>query len=231
MYDLQRQEFSVLVECELGLGNVIAAVPVGDKTFRTIRYPFHRPANPPGGPGDDGLLAIVKLLDPETAADIRGHHPHLLLGNVQHQRAHQEAHHVRKLAGGPQRVMAGAAIILGDRCARLHRVADQAIVDEAEARHMRRLAERGRDRSLVAQFPVAAQIIRHVVEQLRGARTDGFEHADHRRQHLIIDHDRFRGRARQLQRIGDDEGDHIADETHLALRKHRKWRLLHRQAV
>ena len=96
---------------------------------------------------------------------------------------------------------------------------------------MCRLAERGRHRSLVAQFPVAAQIIRHVVEQLRGARTDGFEHADHRRQHLIIDHDRFRSRARQLQRIGDDEGDHIADETHLALRKHRKWRLLHRQAV
>ena len=33
------------------------------------------------------------------------------------------------------------------------------------------------------------------------------EHADHRGQHLIVDHDRFRRGARMLQRIGDDEGD------------------------
>ena len=76
---------------------------------------------------------------------------------------------MRKLAGGPQRIVAGPGVIFGDRRARLHRVADQAIVDEAEARDMRRLAEGGRDRGLVAELPVAAQIVRHIVEQLRRA--------------------------------------------------------------
>ena len=85
---------------------------------------------------------------------------------------------MRKLARGPQRVMAGPAIVLGDRRARFHRVADQPIVDEAETRHMRGLLERRRNGGLVAELPVAAEIVWHVVEQLRCARTNGFEHAD-----------------------------------------------------
>ena len=138
---------------------------------------------------------------------------------------------MRKLARGPQRIMAGPAIVLGDRRARFHRIADQPVVDEAETRHMRGLLERRRDGGLVAELPVAAEIVGHVVEQLRCARTNGFEHADDGWKHLIINDHRFRRRARELQRIGNHKGDHVADEAHLALRQHRKRRLLHRQAI
>jgi hypothetical protein len=43
---------------------------------------------------------------------------------------------------------------------------------------MRRLLERRRDGGLVAELPVAAEIVGHVVEQLRCAWTNGLEHAD-----------------------------------------------------
>ena len=138
---------------------------------------------------------------------------------------------MRKLARGPQRVMAGPAIILGDRRARFHRVADQPVIDEAETRHMRGLLERRRNGGLVAELPVAAEIVWNVVEQLRRARTNGFEHADDGWKHLIINDHGFCRRARVLQRIGDHKGDHVAHEAHLALRQHRKRRLLHRQAI
>src|SRR6059058_59538 len=45
---------------------------------------------------------------------------------------------VRELAGGPQREAIGAGLVFGDRRARLHRVADQTIIDEAQLCDMRR---------------------------------------------------------------------------------------------
>ena len=138
---------------------------------------------------------------------------------------------MRKLARGPQRIMAGPAVILGDRRARFHRIADQPIVDEAETRHMRGLLERCRNGGLVAELPVAAEIVGNVVEQLRCARTNGFEHADDGWKHLIINDHRFCGRPRELKRIGNHKGDHVTDEAYLALRQHRKRRLLHRHAI
>ena len=102
--DAERQELAVFVERQLGLGDVIAAVAIGDVAFRAARDPFDRPLDPLGGPGDDGLFAVVELLDAEAAADIGRDHAQLVLRDVQHQRAHQEAHDMRKLAGGPQRV-------------------------------------------------------------------------------------------------------------------------------
>ena len=38
---------------------------------------------------------------------------------------------------------------------------------------------------------------------------------DHRRQRLVVDLDQLGGVARLRQRLGDDEGDAVADEAHL----------------
>jgi hypothetical protein len=86
-------------------------------------------------------------------------------------------------------------------------------------------------RRLVAKRPVAAQVVRHIVEQKRRVALDGVEHADHRRQHLVIDDQRVGGALRLLARFRHDEGNRIADMAHLALRQRRMRRLLHRQAV
>ena len=141
-------------------------------------HPFDGTADQLRRPGDHSLLAVVELLDAEATTHIGRHHAHFLLGNLEHQGAHQESHNMRKLTRSPQRIVAGPAVVLGDRRARFHRVADQSIVDEAKTRHMRGLLERRRNGGLVAELPVAAEIVRNVVEQLRCARTNGFEHAD-----------------------------------------------------
>ena len=179
----------------------------------------------------DRFFGVVELFDAETAADVRRDDPQFVLRNVEDEGAHQEADDVRELAGRPQRVLPGRRIIFGDRRARLHRVADQPVVDQADARDMRRLAESGIGRSLVAERPIAAQIVRHVVEQKRRVALDGIEHADHRRQDVVVDDHRFGGVLRLLARLGDDEGDRIADMAHLALRQRRMRRLFHRQPV
>ena len=165
----EAEELAVLVERQLGLGHMVAALAVGDETFLTLGHPFDGNADLLGRPGDDRLLAIEELLDAEAAADVGRDHPHLLLRDLEHQRAHQPAHDMRELAGRIERVVAGAGIVFGDRGARLHRVADQPVVDEAEPGDMRGLGESGLRRRLVAERPIAAQIAGDIVEQLRRA--------------------------------------------------------------
>ena len=46
----QRQDLAVLVERKLGMGDVVAAMRVGQEDFRTIRRPLHRPAQLARGP-------------------------------------------------------------------------------------------------------------------------------------------------------------------------------------
>ncbi len=128
--DLQSEEFSVLVERQFGFGQVIPAMAIGHKALRTVRDPLDRPPDPFGRPGNDRLFAIVELLDAEAAADIRRDHAHLLFGYVENQGGHQKPHHMRELACRPQRVVPGARVVFCDRRARLHRIADQSIVDE-----------------------------------------------------------------------------------------------------
>ncbi len=142
----QRQELAVLVDRQLGMGHVVAAVRVGDEALRAVRRPLDRACRPWRRPGDDGFLGVVVDLGAEAAAHVGRHHPQLVLGQMQHEGAHQQPDHVRVLAGGVERVFAGAAIVLADRRARLHGVGDQAVVDDLELRHMRRLREGGVDR-------------------------------------------------------------------------------------
>src|SRR3546814_12184737 len=56
------------------------------------------------------------------------------------------------------RVFAGGLVELADRCARLHRVRDQPVVDDVDLRDMRRLGERRVDLRLVADLPVETEV-------------------------------------------------------------------------
>ena len=51
------------------------------------------------------------------------------------------------------------------------------------------------------------------------------------RQHLVVDHDRLGGVLGLRQRLGDDDGDMVADIAHLALGQRRMRAGLHRRAV
>jgi hypothetical protein len=138
---------------------------------------------------------------------------------------------MRELAGRPQRGAVGRAFILGHRRAWLHRVADQAVVDQADARDVGGTLEGGIGGGTIAHLPVAAQVAGDVVEQLRCVRAHGFEHPDDRRQHLVVDLHRLGALARQFDGVGHHEGDRVADMPHLGMRHGRVRRFLHRQSV
>ena len=57
--------------------------------------------------------------------------------------------------------------------------------------------------------------VRAVVPHLGRAVLGGVLEVDHRRQRLVVDLDQLGGVARLRQRLGDDEGDAVADEAHL----------------
>ena len=156
----QRQELAVRVERQLDLGHVVAAVRVGDEGLRPRRGPLHRPADRLGGEGDEGLLGVVEDLRAEAAADVGRHHPQLVLGDAEHEGAHQQPDHVRVLAGGVERVLVVGRVVLADRGARLHRVRHQPVVDELERGHVRRRRDRRVDRGAVVldEAPVEAEV-------------------------------------------------------------------------
>ena len=184
-----------------------------------------------GRPGEDRLLGVEELLDAEAAADVRRHDAQLVLRNVEDEVAHQQLDDVRELARRPQGEVLAGRVVFGDRGARLHRVADEAVVDEADARDMRRFGECRRGRLGVAALPIEAGVVRDLVEDRRRARPDRVEHADDGGQRLVLHLDRFDRLAGLLQCIGDDKGDRVADAAHLADGECGVGRLLHRRAV
>ena len=100
----QPEKLAVGVERELRLGDVITAVSVRDKSFAALAHPLDRPPDLAASPGHNGLFGVVELLHAEAAADIGCYHPQLLLRDVEHEQAHKQPHHVRKLACRPKRV-------------------------------------------------------------------------------------------------------------------------------
>ena len=129
---LQPGDFAVAVEGHLRLGDMIAAVGVGDEAFRTLAGPFHRPVELARRPQANDLLRIDENLRAETAADIGRDHAQLVLGRHADEGRDDQPRDVRILRRVPQRQAAACGIVLGDRRARLHGVRHQAVVDELE---------------------------------------------------------------------------------------------------
>ena len=76
---------------------------------------------------DEELLGVHLQLAAEAAADLRGDHADFVLSQAQVERD-DELHEVRDLRGAPERELAGLEL-RGDR-ARLHRIRDEALVDD-----------------------------------------------------------------------------------------------------
>ena len=226
-----RQELAVLVERELGGGHVIAPVRVRHERFRALGGPLDRAIDLLHRPGEHGLFRIQENLRAEAAADVGRDHAHLVLGQPEHERRHQQPLDVRILARHVQRVAVVRARIAGQRRTRLDRVGNEAVVHELEPGHVMRLLERTVDRRLVTQRPHVARVVRRDVVHDRGARLARIGRVDDRRQQFVIDFDQLGGILGLIERLGDDHGDLVADVAHLALREQRVLGLLHRLGV
>ena len=177
-----------------------------DRAVDALRRPDHR-----------GLFGVQVDLRAEAAADVGRDHAHLVLGQAEHERRHQQPLDVRILARDVQRVRVVGAAVRRDRGARLDRVGDQPVVDDVELRDVRRLGERRVDRRLVAERPRVALVARRLVVDLRRARLQRVDAVHDRGQHLVVDLDQLGGVLRLVARLGDHQRDLIADVAHLAL--------------
>ncbi len=224
-----RQELAVLVQRELGGGDMVAAVRIGDEGLRAVGVPLHRPAELARGPGDDHVLRVEVDLGAKAAAHIRGDHSHLALRQAEHECGHQQALDMRVLARDVQRVAVIGARVARIRRARLDGVGHQAVVHEVELGDMRGACEGGVDRAPVADRPDIAGVVRRNLMQRRAAlRLRGVDHGGKR---LVIHFDQLGRIARLRLRFGDHDCDALADVAHLALRERRIGRLLHRLAL
>ena len=129
---LERGEVAVGVHRQLGVGDVVAAVGVGEEALAALGGPLHRPADPLRRQQADALLGVDEDLGAEAAADVRRDDAQLVLGRDADERRDHQARDVRVLAGGVEREAVGAAVVLADRGARLDRVRHQAVVDQLD---------------------------------------------------------------------------------------------------
>ena len=114
--DAQREELAVLVERELGVRDVVAAVRVGEERLAALGGPLDRAVDVLRRPDHRGLFGVQVDLRAEAAADVGRDHAHLVLGQAEHERRHQQALDVRVLARHVERVaVVGAAVATRSR--------------------------------------------------------------------------------------------------------------------
>ena len=210
---------------------MVAALRVGLKGFTAIGDPFDRPLQLARGPRHQPFFGINHLLAAKAAADIGRHDAELSLGNPQHQHPDQDPRDVRQLGRGVERVIAGGGLVLRQGGSRLHRVGDQPVVDEIEPGDVMSPGKGGLGRHRIADRPIAAEIARHTFIELRRIGPYRGDDPSHCRQNPIFDLNAFGGVAGDLDAVGNDHRDRVADMAHVALRQQRMRRLLHRLAV
>ena len=84
----QSQKLAVLVKSQLGFGDMITALRVGNEAFAALAHPFDWPADFGGGPCEHRFFGIMKLFHAKTAAHIRRYDSQLVLRNIENESAH-----------------------------------------------------------------------------------------------------------------------------------------------
>ncbi len=228
---LQAGDLAVAVERHLRLGDVVAAVGVGDETFRALAGPLHRPVELARRPQANDLFRIDENLRAEAAADVGGDDAQFVLGRHADEGGDDQAGDMRVLRRVPQGQVAACGIVFGQRRARLHGVRHQPVVDEFEFCDVLGVLEGGFGRGRVADVPVVDGVVRRAVVNERRAFLRGFGRIDHGGQRLVIDNDFLGGVLRLRQSIGDHHRDRVADIIGLAGGERGVRRHLHRRAV
>src|SRR6202042_2276268 len=88
----QAEEAAFAVERQLGARDVVAALIVGDETFRAVLLPFHRPRDLAARPDHERVLGINEGLHAKAAADIGRDQAQLVLRQFQYELGERIAH-------------------------------------------------------------------------------------------------------------------------------------------
>ena len=180
-----------------------------------IGDPFHRTLELLRRDRRQRIFAIRKQLGAEAAAGVRIDDPHFLRRDVEDHLAQNVADAVRPLAAERQREAVLGLVVFGDDRAGVEIIGDEALIDDGERHSLGRRREGRVGLVLVAdrlsrtpdcRACPATPAARRACSAATASITAGMR--------LPVDRDRFGGVARLLDRVGNDEGDGIADVVH-----------------
>src|SRR6185437_5830981 len=118
--NLDAEELAVRIERQLGIGDDVAAMLVGEERLAALAAPFDRPAELARRPERQAMLDILPALGAEAAADIAGDDANPGVGNLEHRAGEHVAHAMGVLHIGIKREALLVRIVETERAARLH---------------------------------------------------------------------------------------------------------------
>ena len=229
--DAQAEDFSVVVERERGLGNVVARLLVGEQALAALTNPFHRPSEQPGGDYGHDVLVVQGTLHAKAAADVLGDDADLGLGDHEDLAGEHAANQVRALHGAAQGMAVVAGIVFGDAAARLQRVGGDAIDHHAVPDNVVGIGEGALNGGLVAGLVEVGLVVGIRLPDRGRAGLHRVLDRDHGRKRLVVDLDGLGGVLGLMESVGHDIGDWITRIAHALARKRELRRGDRRRAV
>ena len=207
----QRQDHAVFVQRDLRIGLHRAAGRVGLEGIAALAGPLHRPPKGARRMQDEAVFGVDKALHAETAADIAGDEPKAFRLHLHHGLGKVPMHACDALAADGEG-KAGLLIIFADRASDLHRHRRDLVLHEVALGDVGGFCKGCIHRLGVADLPVE-QLVRwgRLPHLLRAACQRGIDVVNGG-QVFIVDHHRFGSAPCGLARLGNDEGDAVADE-------------------
>ena len=202
------ENLAVGVERDLGVPVLIALLRRRDEMLAAVLDPFDRLVERDRGDRDRGLFGIEDELRPKAAADIgRGdaHRGLIASENVREQPGADQ----RRLGRAPQRQPA-FDVGIGDRAAAFDRMRAAAVLLNRSLEDMRGCGE-GRIDIAVRAGELGKQIGAGIGMRARRIRLERRMTIGNGGQRLIIDFDQRRSVLGKIRRVGDDDGDGLAD--------------------
>ena len=194
---------------------------IGEEMLVAVRDPFDRPAQPLRRHRGQRIFAIAEQLGAEAAAHIGCHHPHAVGRNPQHVIAKNVADGVAALAAERERQPPAGLIEFGNDAAGVEIIGRQPLIDHVERDRARRRREGPRGRAGIAETHLEGEIAGLLGPYRRRVRGERRRGTDRMGQRLPVDTDGLGRVLGMRERIGNHEGDGIADMADFIEREHR----------
>ena len=177
--DPEAGDLAVLLAGDLEVRDVVAAVDRALVVLAAALDPLHRsPADGLAGEHREGHVGVAEDLRAEGATDVGADAADLVLRDAGHEGGEQQPLDVRGLAGHPDGVLVGARVVPADVAAGLHRIGDEALVDDPLPDDHLGAVDRGVRARLVADGPLEHDVVRGVLVELRRAVLGGLLRID-----------------------------------------------------
>ena len=214
---LQAEDLAVLVDRQVDVVDLTAAVDRREVALAAIFDPLDRLVVQHGRPAGQDVLAVDVQLASEAAADLWHDHTDLVLRQRQHGRQ-VGPQQVGDLARRPDGQLLRPRVPLRDDAARLHRVGDEPLVDDPQADGLVRAGKGLVGRGLVADLDAVGHVVGRVLPD-RGRALERALDVDDSRQLLIVGLDEVGPVAGRVAALGDHPGDRVADHSDLVDRE------------